>query len=318
MKKRILITGANGQVGTKLYEYLMQFGNCQIIASDISENKFNFPEYEKLDVTSYSDYVDIVVKHGITQVYHMAAILSSKGEINNQLAWNVNMNGLMNTLNIAKEYNINKIFYPSSIAVFAEPFENGIANQNTISTPTTMYGMNKLAGENLCNYYHHKFGLDIRSIRYPGIIGPENNAGGGTTDYAVEIFHHAVKNESYNCFLSAPTTLPMIYIDDAIRATIELMRSEKDKIKIRTSYNLAGISFSPYQIAQEIKKHIPNFRMTYFQDHRQSIADSWPQYINDDEARRDWGWKHEYDLAKMTQFILDQLIPNQYQNIETA
>lgn len=318
MKKKILITGVNGQVGTKLYDFLLNQGNCEIITSDISHNKFEFPNYEKLDVTNYENLVDVVVKHGITEVYHLAAILSSNGEKNTRLAWDVNMNGLLNILNVCKDYNINKLFYPSSIAVFAGPFQDGIAFQNTLSTPTTMYGINKLAGENLCHYYHQKFGLDIRSIRYPGIIGPENNAGGGTTDYAVEIFHHAVRESNYDCFLSAPTILPMIYIDDAIKATADLMNTDKENIKIRTSYNIAGISFSPFQLSQEIKKHIPDFRISYYKDHRQEIADSWPAFIKDKEARNDWGWKHQYDLSKTVETIIDEIKTKDFINSESA
>ncbi|MBL57199.1 MAG: NAD-dependent epimerase [Flavobacteriales bacterium] len=318
MKKRILITGCNGQVGTKLYDFLNHKGNCKIIASDIAENKFDLPNFERLDVTNYAEIANVVVKHRVTQIYHMAAILSSKGEINNQLAWDVNMNGLLNVLNIAKDYNINKVFYPSSIAVFAGPFDDGIVYQSSICTPKTMYGINKLAGENLCNYYHTKYGLDIRSLRYPGIIGPENNAGGGTTDYAVEIFHHALDEGCYDCFLSAPTTLPMIYIDDAIRATIELMKAPKKLVQIRTSYNIGGLSFSPFQLSQEIKKHIPDFRITYFKDHRQEIADSWPFYIKDNEARLHWGWKPQFGLSEIVETVISTLKATTYTNSNTA
>lgn len=318
MKRKILITGANGQVGTKLYESLMEKGNCIVIASDIGNNKFNYPLFEQLDVTNYENLTDIIIKHGVTQIYHMAAILSSNGEKDTQLAWNVNMNGLLNVLEASRHYNINKLFYPSSIAVFAGPFPDGIAFQNTISTPSTMYGINKLAGENLCSYYTDKHNLDIRSLRYPGIIGPDNNAGGGTTDYAVEIFHHAVKDSYYNCFLSAPTTLPMIYIDDAIRATLEIMKVPKSSLSIKTSYNLAGVSFNPFQLSREIKKHIPDFRISYFKDHRQDIADSWPQFIKDKEARKDWNWKPEFDLEKMVGQIINIILTNEFPKNESA
>ena len=318
MNKRILITGCNGQVGTKLYDFLNKKGNCKIIASDIACNKYNLPNFEILDVTNYSELANVVIKHRVTHIYHMAAILSSNGEKNNQLAWDVNMNGLLNVLNVAKNYNINKIFYPSSIAVFAGPFKDGIVFQASISTPKTMYGINKLAGENLCNYYHEKFGLDIRSLRYPGIIGPENNAGGGTTDYAVEIFHHAIADGIYNCFLSAPTTLPMIYIDDAIRATIEIMNAPKENISIRTSYNLSGISFSPFQLSQEIKKHIPDFIITYFKDNRQQIADSWPQFIKAYEAENHWGWKPKFGLSEIVETIISIIKSSSYSNSNIA
>lgn len=318
MKRKILITGANGQVGTKLFESLMEKGNCIVIASDIGDNKFNYPLFEQLDVTDYENLTDIIIKHGVTQIYHMAAILSSNGEKDTQLAWNVNMNGLLNVLEAARHYNINKLFYPSSIAVFAGPYPDGIAFQNTISTPSTMYGINKLAGENLCAYYSDKHNLDIRSLRYPGIIGPDNNAGGGTTDYAVEIFHHAVQDSYYNCFLSAPTTLPMIYIDDAIRATLEIMKAPKSSLSIKTSYNLAGVSFNPFQLSREIKKHIPDFRISYFKDHRQDIADSWPQFIKDKDARKDWNWKPEFDLEKMVGQIINIILTNEFPKNESA
>ncbi len=305
MNRKILITGANGQVGTRLYAELAKNINCQITTSDITENKFSFPNYEKIDVTDFEKLITIAKKHEINEIFHMAAILSSNGEKNPNLAWDVNMNGFLNVLNLAKTLKIKKLFYPSSIAVFSSPYNKGVAFQNTISIPKTMYGINKLTGENLCKYYHLKYGLDIRSIRYPGIIGPENCAGGGTTDYAVEIFHDAIEKNFYNCFLSAPTTLPMIYIDDAIRATLEIMEVRSERIKIRTSYNLAGISFNPFELSQEIKKHIPDFRITYFKDPRQIIADSWPNFINDLEARNHWGWNPKFELSHMVEFIID-------------
>lgn len=318
MKRKILITGVNGQVGIKLYAELAKTVNCEIVASDITDNIFNFPNYEKLDVTNYQLLHQIAKKHKISEVFHLAAILSSKGEKNPELAWNVNMNGLLNILNLVKNLNISKLFTPSSIAVFAAPFKNNTALQNSISTPSTMYGINKLAGENLCNYYHTKYGLDIRSIRYPGIIGPENNAGGGTTDYAVEIFHSAVESSHYDCFLSAPTTLPMIYIDDAIRATMEIMEVNKNRIQIRTSYNLAGSSFNPHQLYKEIKKHIPDFRISFFKDQRQKIADSWPHFIDDKEARDHWGWKPRYGLSEMVECVIDIIKSKTLPNNQTA
>ena len=318
MKKNILITGVNGQVGTKLYDFLNQISGFQIIASDIGENKYDFPIYEKLDVTNREDITQMVKKHKINEIYHLAAILSSAGEQNNQLAWDVNMNGLMNVLCVARDCKINRFFYPSSIAVFGGPFPNGVAHQDLLSTPTTMYGINKLAGENLCNYFQKSFNMDIRSLRYPGIIGPENNAGGGTTDYAVEIFHDAVEKGSYKCFLSEHTILPMIYIDDAIRATLEIMRAQESKITIKTSYNLAGFSFSPFQLAQEISKIIPNFSISYFKDHRQDIADSWPQRIDDEAAKNDWGWKPGFGLKEMTSTIIDSISLNNFTNSNSA
>ena len=318
MKKNILITGVNGQVGTKLYEVLNEIGGSNIIASDLGNNKYDFSNYKVLDVTNKEDVRVIVDKYNVNEIYHLAAILSSSGEKNTQLAWDVNMSGLMNVLSVARDCNVKRLFYPSSIAVFGGPFNDGIANQELLSTPTTMYGINKLAGENLCHYFNKKFQLDIRSLRYPGIIGPENNAGGGTTDYAVEIFHHAIEQGFYNCFLSAHSILPMIYIDDAIRATLEIMMVPESKIKIKTSYNLAGFSFSPFQLSQEIKKIIPGFKITYYKDHRQAIADSWPQKINDDSAKKDWGWLPEFDIKKMTSAIIDSINLSSYSNSNSA
>ena len=318
MKKNILITGVNGQVGTKLYENLNQISGFEIIASDIGENRNGFSNYEKIDVTNRKNITQAIKKYNINEIYHLAAILSSTGEQNNQLAWDVNMNGLMNILCVARDCKINRFFYPSSIAVFGGSFPNGVAYQDSLSTPATMYGINKLAGENLCNYFHKTFNMDIRSLRFPGIIGPENNAGGGTTDYAVEIFHDAVEKGSYQCFLSEHTILPMIYIDDAIRATLEIMRAHESKITIKTSYNLAGFSFSPFQLAQEIVKVIPNFHISYFKDHRQAIADSWPQKIDDAVARNDWGWKPSFGLREMTSKIIDSISLNNFTNSNIA
>tara|TARA_Y100001933_G_C18972485_1_gene553165 strand:+ start:650 stop:1606 length:957 start_codon:yes stop_codon:yes gene_type:complete len=318
MKKNILITGVNGQVGTKLFDFLNQLSGYKIISSDIGENRYNFPNYKNLDVTDRKSITNVIKRYEINEIYHLAAILSSTGEQNNQLAWEVNMNGLMNVLSAARDCKVSRLFYPSSIAVFGGPFPNGIAHQNLLSTPTTMYGINKLAGENLCNYFSMKFGLDIRSLRYPGIIGPENNAGGGTTDYAVEIFHDAVERGSYRCFLSEHTILPMIYIDDAIRATLEIMKADESKIKIKTSYNLAGFSFSPFQLSQEIKNLIPNFKISYYTDHRQAIADSWPQKINDDAAKNDWGWQPKFGIREMTSTIIDSITLNNYTNSNSA
>ncbi len=318
MKKNILITGVNGQVGTKLYEFLNEITGFKLVASDLGDNRYDFSNYEVLDVTNRMNVKAIVKKYAIDEIYHLAAILSSAGEQNNQLAWEVNMNGLMNVLCVARDCGVKRLFYPSSIAVFGGPFKNGVAHQELLSTPTTMYGINKLAGENLCNYFNKKFDLDIRSLRYPGIIGPENNAGGGTTDYAVEIFHDAVEQGSYDCFLSAHSILPMIYIDDAIRATLEIMMVPESKIKIKTSYNLAGFSFSPFQLAQEIKKIIPNFKISYYKDHRQTIADSWPQQIDDAPAKKDWGWFPEFGIAKMTSTIIDSINLSNYSNSNSA
>jgi nucleoside-diphosphate-sugar epimerase len=248
-----------------------------------------------------------VIRQGITQIYLLAAILSATGEKNPALAWHLNMQSLLNVLDIAKEEGLTKVYWPSSIAVFGPTSPKEACPQHTIIEPITVYGISKYAGEFWCNYYYNKFGVDVRSLRYPGLLSYKSAPGGGTTDYAVEIFYEAVAENQYDCFLKEDTFLPMMYMPDAIRATIELMEAPKEKIRIRTSYNLAAVSFSPQQIAAEIKKHLPHFTITYKPDYRQAIADSWPQSIDDSVARSDWGWKPEYDLARMTADMLENL-----------
>jgi nucleoside-diphosphate-sugar epimerase len=248
-----------------------------------------------------------VIRQGITQIYLLAAILSATGEKNPNLAWSLNMQGLLNVLDIAREEKIHKVYWPSSIAVFGPTSPKKDCPQQTVIEPITVYGISKYAGEFWCNYYHHRFGVDVRSLRYPGLISYKSAPGGGTTDYAVEIFHEAIEENKYQCFLSSDTYLPMMYMPDAIRATIELMEAPSSNIKVRTSYNVSGMSFSPAEIATEIGKCLPGFQISYKPDYRQSIADSWPQSIDDSVARNDWGWKEEFNLGTMTKDMLDNL-----------
>jgi nucleoside-diphosphate-sugar epimerase len=249
-----------------------------------------------------------VIRQHFTQIYLLAAILSATGEKNPPLAWNLNMTGLLNVLDIAREEKISKVYWPSSIAVFGPTSPKKDCPQQTIIEPTTVYGISKFAGEFWCNYFHHRYGLDVRSLRYPGLISYKSSPGGGTTDYAVEIFHDALEERKYDCFLREDTYLPMMYMPDAIRATIELMEAPAERITVRTSYNISGMSFSPKEIAAGIKKHVPEFEIRYKPDYRQAIADSWPQSIDDSTATRDWGWKPEYNLEKMTADMFDNLV----------
>jgi len=306
--ERILIIGSNGQIGLELAESLrVNYGSENVICSDLRKMDQQIQPFETLDILDQKRLLEIVNKYKITQVYLLAALLSATAEKNPKFAWDLNMNGLFHVLDLAKEGIIKKIYWPSSIAVFGPTTPRLLTPQYTVMEPNTIYGISKQAGERYCEYYHQKYGVDVRSIRYPGLIGWKSAPGGGTTDYAVHIYHEALKNKTYECFLSAETALPMMYMPDAIRATIELMESPAEKVKIRSSYNVAGISFNPEQIAASIRKHIPEFTITYKPDFRQAIADSWPQSINDDSATQDWGWKLEYDLDAMTQVMLDNL-----------
>ncbi len=311
MKKRILIIGACGQIGTELTETLRnRFGADRIVASDIREGSKDFMQkghFELLDATDFDALEDIVFRHKIDTVYLMAAMLSAIAERFPSKAWHLNMTSLFNVLDLAKEKKIKKVFWPSSIAVFGTTTPRENTPQTTIMEPSTVYGISKQTGERWCEYYHNKYGVDVRSIRYPGLISYTTEPGGGTTDYAVDIYHRALKNGNYRCFLKAGTILPMMYMADAIRATIGIMDAKEGDIKIRSSYNLAGISFDPEEIAASIRKHIPEFEITYEPDFRQAIADSWPQSIDDSNARKDWGWAHEYDLAEMTKIMLENL-----------
>lgn len=309
--EKILILGAGGQLGKELATALSKlYGNQNIILSDIKPiESTDFPT-EIIDVLNSEQIIQVIKKYQITQIYHLAALLSAVGEKNPALAWNINMNGLITVLDIAVELKIEKVFWPSSIAAFGPNTPRTHTPQFCVMDPNTMYGITKLTGERLCEYYFLKKGLDIRSLRYPGIISYSSPPGGGTTDYAIHIFHEALKHQKYTCFLSENTALPMIYMPDAIRATLELMQAPKEKIKIRSSYNLAGFSFTPKQIAQEIQKYIPSFQIDYQPDFRQAIADSWPQSIDDSAARLDWNWKHEYDLPEMVKDMLINIQKN--------
>lgn len=305
---RVLITGANGQIGSVLTQELRQrLGDDQVVATDIRDPEQSAPgPFERLDALDDERLDQLIRQYQITTVYHLAAILSAKGEQNPRQAWQINMESLFNVLEAARQHGL-QLFFPSSIAVFGDNTPRRETPQDTIMQPSTVYGISKVAGEQWCQYYHQKYGVDVRSVRYPGIIGYQSMPGGGTTDYAVDIYHKAVLGEPFECFLSAGTRLPMLYMDDAIRATIELMEAPAKQITVRTSYNLAGMSFSPAEVAAEINRHIPEFSISYAPDFRQKIADSWPNSIEDSQARTDWHWKPNYDLAAMTRDMLENL-----------
>ncbi|WP_460681124.1 NAD-dependent epimerase/dehydratase family protein [Mucilaginibacter koreensis] len=311
MSEKILVIGANGQIGTELVLALREkFGSEQVIASDLNpanEILAQSGPFEQLDVLNKERLHEIFNAHRPTQVYLLAAILSAVGEQKPRLAWDLNMNSLLQVMDMAVEFKVQKLFWPSSIAVFGPNSPRQNTPQYCIMDPNTVYGISKLAGERWCEYYHKKHGLDVRSIRYPGLISWKTAPGGGTTDYAIHIFHEALKTGTYQSFLSANTALPMMYMDDAIRATLQLMNAPAEQIKIRSSYNLAGISFTPEQLAKEIQQHLPEFSISYKDDPRQAIADSWPQSINDSAAQQDWGWQLEYDLPRLTQTMLENL-----------
>jgi len=311
MQKNILIIGACGQIGTELtFKLREKHGNEVIIASDIREGNENLMEsgpFELLDATDYDALEEVVAYYEIEEVYLMAAMLSATAEKFPMRAWNLNMNSLFNVLNLAKENKISKIFWPSSIAVFGPNTPKENTAQNTIMEPSTVYGISKQSGERWCEYYHTKFGVDVRSIRYPGLISWKTMPGGGTTDYAVEIYHQALSHGTYTCFLDANTKLPMMFMDDAIRATLELMESDAEKIKVRSAYNLAAMSFTPPEVAQSISAHIPEFKISYELDSRQAIANSWPSSIDDSKAQKDWGWKAKFDLEQTTAEMLKNL-----------
>jgi nucleoside-diphosphate-sugar epimerase len=304
---RILVIGASGQLGTELLPALAQrYGSAAVLASDLREQPCDY-DFVQLDVTDTASLADVVQQHGITQIYHLAALLSAVGEQKPQLAWQVNMGGLLNVLEVARERHLEKVFWPSSIAVFGPHSPRVLTPQYCVMDPTTIYGITKLAGERLCEYYFLKHGLDVRSLRYPGLIGWRAAPGGGTTDYAVEIYHQALKHDRYTSFLQAGTELPMMYMDDAVRATIELMEAPAESVRIRSSYNLAGMSFTPEQVAESIRRIRPNFSLDYAPDFRQQIADNWPRSIDDSAARQDWHWKPEFDLDRMTRVMLQEL-----------
>src|SRR5690554_5320053 len=311
MHTTILIIGACGQIGTELTIKLREiYGDNQVIASDIRKGNhpiFESGPFEQLDAMDKDAVGNIIDKYQVDEVYLMAALLSATAEKNPAFAWDLNMNSLFHVLNFAKEGKIKKIFWPSSIAVFGPTTPKHNTPQYTVMEPSTVYGISKQAGERWCEYYFHKYGVDVRSIRYPGLISWKTAPGGGTTDYAVDIYYKAVADNKYTCFLTENTELPMMYMDDAIRATVGIMQAPKENIKIRSAYNLSAISFTPKEIAEAITKKKPGFEITYDPDFRQDIADSWPSSINDSEARKDWGWNHEYDLERMTKVMLENL-----------
>ncbi|GGE25919.1 NAD-dependent epimerase/dehydratase family protein [Psychroflexus planctonicus] len=309
MKPRILIIGACGQIGSELTFTLREkHGADHVIASDIREGSASLMQsgpFEILDATNYNALEDLILHYDVNEVYLMAAMLSGTAEKFPMKAWDLNMNTLFHVLNLAKDGKINKIFWPSSIAVFGPSTPKDNTPQKTIMEPSTVYGISKQTGERWCEYYFKRYGVDVRSIRYPGLISYKTPPGGGTTDYAIEIFHEAIKEEKYTCFLSENTALPMMYMDDAINATIAIMEAPKEQIEIRSSYNLGGISFTPKEISEKIQKHIPNFSISYDPDFRQAIADSWPSSINDEAAQNHWNWKHSFQLEDIIETMLN-------------
>jgi nucleoside-diphosphate-sugar epimerase len=310
--KRILVTGATGQIGSELtVELRKKYGGDNVVAAGHirkpSEKMLESGPFESVDTSDKENVEKIVKKYDIDAIYHLAAILSATGEENPQLAWRVNMDGLYNVLEVARECKLVRVFWPSSIAVFGPGAPRVKTPQDTVLIPRTVYGVTKVAGELLCNYYSVRFGLDVRSVRYPGIISSETLPSGGTTDYAVEIFYDAIKKKRYTCFVREDTVLPMMYMPDCINAAINLMEADGSRIGCRTSYNVGAISFSAGELAAEIKKHIPEFKCEYKPDFRQKIADSWPMSVDDSVARREWGWKPTYDLVSMTRDMIEKL-----------
>ncbi len=308
---RILVIGASGQIGSELTLKLRALhGNENVIASDLksgNDELMNSGPFEIVDATDQNLIEEIISKHEVTEVYLMAAMLSATAEKMPMKAWNLNMDSLFIILNLAKENKIKKVFWPSSIAVFGPTTPKNDTPQKTVMEPSTVYGISKQTGERWCEYYFNKFGVDVRSLRYPGIISYKTLPGGGTTDYAIEIFHEALKNGRYTSFLSENTNLPMMFMDDAIKATIDIMAAPSEKIKVRSSYNLAAMSFTPGELAAGIQQLLPEFEIDYNPDFRQNIADSWPGSIDDSEARKDWGWQHEFDLPELTRTMLEGL-----------
>lgn len=307
---RILITGACGQLGSELTEKLRNInGKNNVVASDIREPEGVVADgpFERVDVMNKDRLAEVADDYEIDQVYHLAALLSAKAEQNISLGWKLNVDGLLNVLSLAKEKSLDKIFWPSSIAVFGPDAPKKNTGQHVALNPTTVYGISKAAGELWCAYYHENFGVDVRSLRYPGLIGYKSLPGGGTTDYAVDIHYKALRNEPFSCFLDKDNYLPMMYMEDAVEATLKLMQAEENEIGIRTSYNLSSLSFSPGEIAETIRKHIPDFEIRYEPDYRKKIADSWPDSIDDSPAREHWGWEHRYDLDSMVEDMLENI-----------
>lgn len=311
MQGNILIVGATGQIGTELTLALRaKHGNNAVIASDIKMSEdpiFKDGPFEVFSVLEKQRLEAVIDQYNIKVVYQLAALLSATSEKYPEKAWDLNMNGLFHILEIAKTGKLDRVFWPSSIAAFGPNTPADNTPQYTITEPTSIYGISKLAGERWCEYYYNKFNVDVRSIRYPGLIGYRSEPGGGTTDYAVDIFYHAIQSGKYTSFLGPNTRLPMMMMEDAIHATIGIMEAPKESIKIRGSYNLSGISFTPAELADEIRKHIPEFEISYAPDFRQGLADSWPNSIDDSRAREDWGWEHRFDLAKLTSTMIEEI-----------
>ncbi|WP_299053961.1 NAD-dependent epimerase/dehydratase family protein [uncultured Polaribacter sp.] len=311
MSEIILVLGAGGQIGVELTLKLRNiYGNNSVIASDIrkdTESSLPNGPFEVIDATDQATILKIIKKYNVTQVYLLAAMLSATAEKYPEKAWSLNMNSLLAVLNLAKDKHIKQVYWPSSIAVFGPNTPKTNTPQNTIMQPSTVYGISKVSGEYWCKYYHEKYGVDVRSLRYPGVISWKTKPGGGTTDYAVDIYFNAIEKGAYECYLSKNTRLPMMYMNDAVNATIQLMQANTNAIKNRTGYNLAAMSFTPQEIAQEIQQQIADFKITYKTDFRQEIADSWPATIDDSEARRDWNWNHQFDLSSMTKDIITNI-----------
>lgn len=310
--EKIMVIGAAGQIGSELVlELRKQYGNSSVYATDIKQAPEDIMEggpFQILDVMDDKQLIHFIIRHKITQIYHLAAVLSGNAEKLPVQAWNINMDSLMNILEVAKMVDdVKKVFWPSSIAVFGPTTPRVDTPQLTVMEPITVYGISKLAGERWCDYYYNKYGVDVRSLRYPGLISYKTEAGGGTTDYAVEIYYEAIRKQNYESFLASHTALPMLFMPDAIKATIDLMQAERSKLTIHSSYNLGGFSVTPMEVAAEIQKHIPGFEISYNPDFRQQIADSWPQNVDDTIARMDWGYNSEYDLEKMSKIMLEEI-----------
>jgi nucleoside-diphosphate-sugar epimerase len=308
----ILVIGAAGQIGSELVvELRKQFGDEHVFATDIKQAPLDVVEggpFQILDVMDDKQLIHFIIRHKITQIYHLAAVLSGNAEKLPTQAWNINMESLMNILEVAKMVEeVKKVFWPSSIAVFGPTTPRSDTPQLTVMEPVTVYGISKLAGERWCDYYFNRYGVDVRSIRYPGLVSYKTEAGGGTTDYAVEIFYEAIRKGSYECFLTEDTALPMLFMPDAIQATIQLMEAERSGLSIHSAYNLGGMSITPYEIYQEIRKEIPDFTISYRPDFRQAIAETWPQSVDDSLARKDWGFAQNYDLERMTRIMLKEI-----------